>query len=75
MVHHLHHSEVRALASPRVIPPVDRLYIAAKAPRPGLAKTRLARGIGEEAALALYRGFLSDLAARFLGSGDWSPSL
>lgn len=39
--------------------------IAAKAPRPGLAKTRLARAVGEAAALALYRAFLSDLADRF----------
>lgn len=41
------------------------LYIAAKAPRPGLAKTRLARTVGEEAALGLYRAFVADLAARF----------
>ena len=43
----------------------QRLYIAAKAPRAGLAKTRLAAAIGDEAALALYRAFLADLAARF----------
>jgi rSAM/selenodomain-associated transferase 1 len=43
----------------------DRLFIAAKAPRPGLAKTRLARDIGTGPALALYRAFLADLAARF----------
>ncbi len=43
------------------------LYIAAKAPRAGLAKTRLAAGVGDERALALYRGFLSDLADRFTG--------
>ncbi len=41
------------------------LYIAAKAPRPGLAKTRLGRAIGHDAAVALYRAFLRDLAARF----------
>lgn len=41
------------------------LYIAAKAPRPGFAKTRLARGIGQRAALGLYRAFLRDLALRF----------
>lgn len=46
----------------------DRLWIAAKAPRPGLAKTRLAAGIGAPAALALYRGFLRDLAVRFAGA-------
>ena len=42
----------------------QRLYIAAKAPRPGLCKTRLARTLGDDAALALYRAFLTDLAAR-----------
>lgn len=41
------------------------LYVAAKAPRCGLAKTRLARGIGEAHATTLYRAFLCDLAARF----------
>jgi hypothetical protein len=41
------------------------LYIAAKAPRAGLAKTRLARTIGDGAAIGLYRAFLRDLAARF----------
>ena len=46
----------------------ERLYIAAKAPRPGLAKTRLGDAIGVEGAMALYRAFLSDLAARFAGS-------
>ncbi len=43
----------------------DTLYIAAKAPRVGLAKTRLGRAIGHERAVALYAAFLSDLAARF----------
>lgn len=41
------------------------LYIAAKAPRPGAVKTRLGRAIGHEAAAALYRAFLRDLAVRF----------
>ena len=41
-----------------------RLWIAAKAPRAGLAKTRLAGDLGEAAALDIYRGFLRDLAAR-----------
>lgn len=41
------------------------LYIAAKAPRPGLVKTRLAREIGDSPAVALYRAFLVDLASRF----------
>jgi uncharacterized protein len=43
----------------------DRLYIAAKAPRAELTKTRLGRAIGHEKAVALYKAFLSDLAARF----------
>jgi uncharacterized protein len=43
----------------------DVLYIAAKAPRVGLAKTRLGCSIGHESAVALYRAFLRDLAARF----------
>jgi uncharacterized protein len=43
----------------------DALYAIAKAPRPGLAKTRLARSLGEEDALLLYRAFLADLAKRF----------
>ena len=43
----------------------DALYIIAKAPRAGLAKTRLGRAVGDEAAIVLYRAFLRDLAARF----------
>ncbi len=41
------------------------LYIIAKAPRVGLAKTRLGRTIGDEAAIVLYKAFLRDLATRF----------
>lgn len=41
------------------------LYIAAKAPRAGVAKTRLGRAIGDEAAVRLYQAFVSDLGARF----------
>jgi uncharacterized protein len=43
----------------------DMLYIAAKAPRVGFAKTRLGDSIGHESAVALYKAFLRDLAARF----------
>ncbi len=43
----------------------DVLYITAKAAVPGRVKTRLARVIGDDAAAALYRAFLLDLAARF----------
>lgn len=41
------------------------LYIAAKAPRPGLVKTRLGRIIGHQQAVVLYQAFLRDLATRF----------
>lgn len=41
------------------------LYIGARAPVPGRVKTRLAATIGDAAAVALYRAFLHDLAARF----------
>lgn len=46
----------------------DILYVAAKAPREGVAKTRLGTRVGHEAAVGLYRGFLRDLAARFSGA-------
>ena len=45
----------------------DALYVIARAPRVGFAKTRLGRGIGHERAISLYRAFLRDLAARFSG--------
>jgi rSAM/selenodomain-associated transferase 1 len=44
---------------------LGRLYIAARAPRPGQVKTRLARTIGDAAAARLYTAFLRDLGARF----------
>lgn len=46
----------------------DMLYIAAKAPLPGVAKTRLGAAIGNERAARLYAAFLHDLAARFAGA-------
>jgi len=46
----------------------DILYIAAKAPRAGLAKTRLGNSIGHESAVTLYKAFLQDLATRFAGA-------
>jgi rSAM/selenodomain-associated transferase 1 len=45
------------------------LYIAAKAPRAGEVKTRLAHGIGAAAAVTLYRAFVRDLAAEFPAAG------
>jgi uncharacterized protein len=41
------------------------LVIVARAPDPGTTKTRLAATIGADRACALYRAFLTDLAARF----------
>ena len=46
----------------------DVLYIIAKAPRAGFAKTRLGASIGHEEAIELYKAFLKDLASRFSGS-------
>jgi len=46
----------------------DALYVIARAPRVGFAKTRLGRTIGHERAIVLYRAFLRDLAARFSNS-------
>ncbi|MGB3633747.1 MAG: hypothetical protein WA982_06880, partial [Rubrobacteraceae bacterium] len=43
----------------------DVLYVIAKAPRVGLAKTRLGAAIGHEKAIELYKAFLRDLGARF----------
>jgi rSAM/selenodomain-associated transferase 1 len=47
----------------------DVLVVMAKYPTPGTVKTRLARDIGAEAAAALCRAFLGDLAR--LASGPW----
>jgi rSAM/selenodomain-associated transferase 1 len=41
------------------------LVIMARYPQKGTTKTRLARAIGAEAALELYRAFLADLAHKF----------
>jgi rSAM/selenodomain-associated transferase 1 len=46
----------------------DALYVIARAPRAGFAKTRLGHTIGHERAISLYRAFLRDLAARFSDS-------
>ncbi len=46
----------------------DILYVVAKAPREGFAKTRLGREVGHEAAVGLYRAFLRDLGRRFEGA-------
>lgn len=41
------------------------LIIVARYPLPGTTKTRLARAIGDDAAIQLYRAFLTDLALKF----------
>ena len=51
---------------------IDALYVIARAPRVGFAKTRLGRTIGHERAILLYRAFLRDLASRFAES-PFSP--
>ncbi|MGF1471502.1 MAG: TIGR04282 family arsenosugar biosynthesis glycosyltransferase [Rubrobacteraceae bacterium] len=51
----------------------DVLYVIAKVPRAGFAKTRLGASIGHEAAIELYKAFLQDIGRRFaaapFGSG------
>ncbi len=46
----------------------DALYIIARAPRAGFAKTRLGKDLGDERAVELYKAFLADLGARFSNS-------
>src|SRR5579864_8542571 len=41
------------------------LVIMARYPQAGAIKTRLARAIGEDATVELYRAFLTDLALKF----------
>jgi rSAM/selenodomain-associated transferase 1 len=43
------------------------LIILARYPQPGTTKTRLARAIGDDATIQLYRAFLTDLAMKFGG--------
>jgi rSAM/selenodomain-associated transferase 1 len=51
--------------------PDTALVIMARYPQIGTTKTRLARMIGDEEAVRLYRAFLTDLAYRFAGqAGD-----
>jgi uncharacterized protein len=46
------------------------LVIVARYPEAGKTKTRLARTLGNEETLQLYRAFLTDLAQRFAGMPD-----
>jgi len=45
--------------------PDTALVIMARYPEPGKTKTRLARTIGDDEAVRLYRAFLADLAKKF----------
>ena len=47
--------------------PDTALVVMARYPQVGMTKTRLARSIGHEEAVRLYRTFLFDLAHRFAG--------
>ena len=51
------------------------LVVFAKAPLLGRVKSRLATGIGEEAALAFYRRTLETVLARLDGGGPWRTRL
>jgi uncharacterized protein len=48
--------------------PDTALVVMARYPEVGATKTRLARTIGVEEAVRLYRAFLTDLAQRFAGA-------
>jgi uncharacterized protein len=48
--------------------PDTALVVMARYPEPGMTKTRLARSIGDDEAVRLYRAFLIDLAHRFAKS-------
>jgi hypothetical protein len=72
-VHLVHDLPLLALEADRARGGHDRhvamsavLYVAAKAPRLGFAKTRLGQAIGDEAAAMLYAAFLRDLAVRLV---------
>jgi len=59
------HTPIRVFETRAPVARRDILYIAARAPRPGFAKSRLGRIIGHQRAADLYAAFLQDLAARF----------
>lgn len=47
------------------------LVIVARYPQAGTTKTRLARSLGDEETVRLYRAFLTDLASRFAGQAGY----
>jgi rSAM/selenodomain-associated transferase 1 len=66
---------------PTVPPPPERLLVFARLPELGKVKTRLARAIGEEKALAVYEAMLRDVLASIGTSSErmeievlWAPS-
>jgi len=66
---------------PTIPPPAQRLLVFARLPEHGRVKTRLARELGEDRALAIYEAMLRDALASIGGSGDglevevmWAPT-
>lgn len=59
----------------RGVPLSDTLVLFARAPQPGLVKTRLAPLLGREGAARLYGAFLEDAARNYARGQDWSPVL
>lgn len=64
-----------------VPPPPERLLVFARLPERGRVKTRLAKAVGEERALAVYEAMLRDLFASIGTSSDgleievlWAPT-
>lgn len=55
-----------------VPPPPQRLLVFARLPEPGRVKTRLAKDVGDERALAIYEAMLRDLIASI---GESTPEL
>lgn len=66
---------------PTIPPPPERLLVFARLPEPGRVKTRLARDIGGERALALYEAMLRDTLRSIGGPSEtleievmWAPT-
>jgi rSAM/selenodomain-associated transferase 1 len=66
---------------PTIPPPPERLLVFARLPEAGRVKTRLARDIGEERALALYEAMLRDTLRSIGGASEtleievmWAPT-
>ena len=66
---------------PTVPPPPQRLLVFARVPERGAVKTRLARDVGDDRALAIYEAMLRDLLASIGASTEeteievmWAPT-